>query len=237
METVCFMQDFDSRPSKLKDRLNRFLANGRPVEYYAHHIKNLAIIGGSLEHAEIDRLLAICTGLENLVLLRSARGVGFFENPQAGRNLRRLSIRMEDFSQYFGTSRDNFYHPCFANITHLHLDDEHWYTYTGWETLTSLTHIAFAYSGSPENIARLMQIVPTVQYVAFGYYGGGGGDEWSRYADGAMVDGRPHFSALWGVKVVRLSMIPQQDWEHGARGGGDFWNVVEREVKRRLEQG
>ena len=27
------------------------------------------------------------------------------------------------------------------------------------------------------------------------------------------------------------------DWEHGARGEGDFWDLVEQEVERRLQEG
>ena len=38
------------------------------------------------------------------------------------------------------------------------------------------------------------------------------------------------------MRVVFLSEIPEHDWERGARGGGDFWDVVEQEVKRRLDE-
>ncbi|KIL66965.1 hypothetical protein M378DRAFT_159896 [Amanita muscaria Koide BX008] len=198
--TVCIMEDFES---KRWDRLECLLAkltNGKPVEYYAQNIKNLAILG-FFQIEAINRILAICTGVENLVLSASARGfVDFFENSQAGRNLRRLSINLGAVSPQFG-STPNFYPPCFANLTHLHLwdEDDDWSTYAGWETLTSLTHLAFACSGPPEQVMQVMQTLPTVRYVALD--------------------------------------IPQYDWERGARGKGDFWNLVEREVERRLEEG
>ena len=40
-----------------------------------------------------------------------------------------------------------------------------------------------------------------------------------------------------GVRVVHLGEIPTHDWERGARGEGDFWDTLEQEVERRLEEG
>jgi hypothetical protein len=141
-----------------------------------------------------------------------------------------MTIKLEKFFWRFG-SPPNFYHPCFANLTHLHLYDEgdDWHTYAGWETLTSLTHLAFACAGPPETL-HLMQKLPTVQYVALGSYRGGGGHKYTY----ARVNNEPHIRAAWGVRVVFLLELPEYDWERGARGEGDFWDVVEREVARRL---
>lgn len=72
ISTVCIMEDFES---KRRNRLEHFLTkltNGKPIEYYAHHIKNLAILGGYFENGEINRVLTFCTGVENLVLLAPA---------------------------------------------------------------------------------------------------------------------------------------------------------------------
>jgi hypothetical protein len=222
--------------SKRRDRLEQFLGkltNGKPVEYYGRHIKNLAIHGTSSQNeATINRMLAICTGVENLVLSTPARY--FFENPQAGRHLRRLSIKLDQaFFQQFG-SKLNFYHPCFSNLTHLHLWDReyNWPMFAGWESLTRLTHLAFA-CAVPGDVMRLLQKLPTVQYVAIGHYDN---SERYRYAD-ATVNHSPDTKAAWGVRVVLFPEIPQNDWERGARGEGDFWNLVEREVKRRLKEG
>ncbi len=68
---------------------------------------------------------------------------------------------------------------------------------------------------------------------ALGYYHG---DEKYRYAD-VVVNNSPHFRAAWGVRVVALGNLPRSDWKRGARGEGDFWNVVEDEVERRLQDG
>ncbi|KAJ6624081.1 hypothetical protein B0H10DRAFT_2008415 [Mycena sp. CBHHK59/15] len=230
--TVCIMEDFESiRQGSLEHFLAK-LTNGKPVEYYAKHIKNLAILGAFFSNEDINRILAICSGVENLVLLAPAWGLDFFENPQAGRNLRRLTINLQKFSRQF----PNFYHPCFANLTHLHLwdDDDDWPTYAGWETLVSLTHLAFACSGPPETTKQLIQTLPTVRYVALGYYSSG--ERYNKYVD-AIVDNGHHIRAAWGVRVVFFSVIPRYDWERGARGEGDFWDLVEREVERRLEEG
>ena len=214
--------------SKRRDQLERFLvklANGKPAEYYAQHIKNLAICFFS-EKEGINRILAICTGVENLVVVAPARGFYFFENPQAGRNLRRLTIRLENCFRSF----PNFNHSCFSNLTHLHLLDEYddWPAYAGWGNLTSLTHLAFS-CASPDETRSLVQTLPAIQYVALGHYCRG-----ERYNE-TEVDNSPHIREVWGVRAVFFWKIPEHDWERGARGGGDFWDVVEREVKRRLE--
>ena len=176
----------------------------------------------------INRILAICTGVENLVLLAPAHD-DLFEIPREARNLRRLSINLENTSRQFGL-RPNFYHPCFTNLTHLHLWDEYWSNYTGWEALTSLTHLGLACSGPPEGVKQLMRRLTTIRYVALGSYRSG---ERYRYAE-AMVNNSPHIRAAWDVRVVFLSEIPGPDWERGARGEGDFWDLVEREVEERL---
>ncbi|KIJ94359.1 hypothetical protein K443DRAFT_362825 [Laccaria amethystina LaAM-08-1] len=224
ISTVCITQNFES---KRRDQLERFLvklANGKPVEYYAQHIKNLAILGGFFEKEVINRILGTCTGVENLVVLAPARGVDFFENPQAGRDLRRLTIKLENFSSW---PFPNFNHSCFSNLTHLHLsdDNEDWPAYIGWGNLTSLTHLAFSCAG-PDETLPLVQRLPAIQYVALGHYCGG---ERYKYAE-TEVNNEPRIRAAWGVRIVFLSEIPWHDWERGARGGGDFWDVVEQEM-------
>ena len=68
--------------------------------------------------------------------------------------------------------------------------------------------------------------------MALGHYCGG---EEYKYAE-TEINNSPDVRAAWGVRVVFLSEIPEHDWERGARGGGDFWDVVEQEIKRRLEE-
>ena len=75
-----------------------------------------------------------------------------------------------------------------------------------------------------------MQKLPTVRYVALGHYCSG---ERYKYAD-VTVNNEPHIRQAWGGRVVFLGEIPEYDWERGARIEGDFWNVVEREVEKRL---
>ena len=70
--------------------------------------------------------------------------------------------------------------------------------------------------------------MPVVRYVSIGHYD-------DRYPD-AAVDNRPHIREEWGVRVVFLSGIPQNDWERGARGQGNFWELVEQEAKTRLTE-
>ena len=151
-----------------QDRSELFLAkltNGKPVDYYAQHLKNISILGGFCQTETVNRKLAIC-GVENLVL-STPYDIDFFKkNPWAGRNLRRLTINL---GRRLG-STPNFYRSCSANLTHLHLwdNDEDWVDYTGWRNLTSLTHLALACSGSPSQGRQLMRKLPTVRYVALG---------------------------------------------------------------------
>ncbi|KIM37223.1 hypothetical protein M413DRAFT_31147 [Hebeloma cylindrosporum] len=242
IESVCITEDFDSK-FRRRVRLEGFLAkltNGKPRQYYVQHIKNLAIFGRFFETAHINRIVAICSGVENLLVLPTAHGLDFFEDPHhKGRRLRRLAIDMSHCnfdSLRFGTN-PHFYHRCFANLTHLHImdDDEDWCRYAGWETLVNLTHIAFAcysYAGR-EAIAWLLQKLPTIRYVAFIYYHVDNAYEYYINANNSP----PHTRPEWGARVVFLSGIPQSDWERGARGQGDFWDVVERLVQRGLPAG
>ncbi|KJA20418.1 hypothetical protein HYPSUDRAFT_203734 [Hypholoma sublateritium FD-334 SS-4] len=240
LATVCITEEFHSqRQGKMKSFLAKLTSGKMPLEYYAQHVKNLGIFGGHYEEGEIDRVLAICTGVENLVinkmviLNKSVKSLAFFDNPQAGTALRRLYVNLW-WNTSDASAMPTFDTVRFRSLTHLHLadDDENWPFYTGWETLVSLTHLAFACC-SPELLAPVMQVLPVIRYVALGHYRGG---EQYRYAD-VVVNNSPYIRAAWGVRVVFLSEIPRADWERGARGGGDFWDVVEEEVERRLQDG
>ncbi|KAF8626700.1 hypothetical protein AX15_004724 [Amanita polypyramis BW_CC] len=214
--------------------LQRFLSkltNGKPAEYYARHVKNLTILG-HLYHEVADmvnNVLAICSGVERLRL------EPFFASadlriPQVAHNLRRLTIKLGSL-QYETTP--SFHRPYFANLTHLHLWDPYWSNFPGWENLTSLTHLAFVYTGTRKRVAHLMKTLPGIQYVAIGSYDE---DQYKKYT-GAVVNNNPPFGTAWGVRVVFLSELPTDDWERGVKGQGDFWDVVEQEVERRLAEG
>ena len=227
--TVCIIESSDSSQ---RDRLKLFFAkltNGKPAEYYGQHIKHLCILATS-DYTEVNTILATCTGVENLALW--APYVDLFRNPHSGRNLRRLCINLGQCS-FAPRQKPNFYHACFANLTHLHLydEDDDWVTYLGWENLSSLTHLAFACASSPEKTTSLIKRLPAVRYVALGHYRW---DESRKYSD-ATINKSPHIREAWGVWIVFLSEIPAHDWERGARGEGDFWDLVEEEVDRRLE--
>jgi hypothetical protein len=73
-----------------------------------------------------------------------------------------------------------------------------------------------------------------VRYVAIGHYED---NEMWRYAQVVVDHSDSHEGWSAGTSrlgnVVFLKGIPQDDWERGARGQGDFWTVVEWEVERR----
>jgi len=84
---------------------------------------------------------------------------------------------------------------------------------------------------------EIMWILPTVRYVAVGHYNG---SAWYRYAD-ATINNTPHVRERFGARIVLFLSIPQNGWERGARGEGDFWGPRERlkseEVTRFCQQG
>jgi len=113
--------------SKRQCRLDNLLAkltNGKSLEYYARHIKNLAIFGSFSTCEDINRILAICSGIENLVLLGPAWDFDLFKNTQAGRHLRRLTVNLSHFKFKCSPqlrSMPGIYHPsptqCRTSIT------------------------------------------------------------------------------------------------------------------------
>jgi hypothetical protein len=117
--------------------------------------------------------------------------------------------------------------PCFANLTHLHLYDEaeEWSEYKGFELLRSLTHFAVAYC-SPQTLAFVMPKLPALQYVAICSYGS---NEHGR----TRVHNNRIARDVYGIRVVWLTGLTKRAWERGARGEGDFWEIVEQEVTSR----
>ncbi|KJA20420.1 hypothetical protein HYPSUDRAFT_811842 [Hypholoma sublateritium FD-334 SS-4] len=208
ISTVCIDQVLSSQHTKLKSFLAKLTSGKNPMDYYARHVKNLALLGGFYKDGEVDRVLAICTGVENL----------------ASTALRKLYINL--WWYFDGSAAPSFDHACFRNLTHLHLaeDDEMWPFYTGWEHLVRLSHLALPYRGFPHQLERVIQAVPAVRYVALCLCCA---NNQYIYADGIK-------RTVCGVHVVVLAHIPNSDWEGGARGKGDFWNDVEVEVERRL---
>ena len=160
ISTVSIMEGLECKRQCRLDNLLAKLTNGKSLEYYARYIKNLAIFGPFAKTSIGYWPSAVTSGVENLVLLGPAWDFDLFKNTQTGRHLRRLTVNLSHFKfkcspqlgsmpgiyhPSFSNPMPNFYHPCFSNLTHLHLmdDDGDWPTYTGWETLASLTHLAF----------------------------------------------------------------------------------------------
>ncbi|KJA28682.1 hypothetical protein HYPSUDRAFT_82281 [Hypholoma sublateritium FD-334 SS-4] len=236
ISTICIMEDIRSREQvKIKSFIAKLTSGKNPVEYYARHVKSLALFSFfSYSEREVDVILAICTGVKNLAIKAHVRHLNFFDNPQAGTALRRLYI---DYWQHRNFSGHSF-HACFRNITHLHLRDMDavWPYYTGWETLTHLTHVAFE-SFSSDKVVPVIQILPVVQYVALAAHYA---EPQSQHngSDIVVDNSTLSLTEAWEVRVVLLgSSIPLSDWERGARGKSDFWDVVENEVERRLREG
>jgi hypothetical protein len=91
----------------------------------------------------------------------------------------------------------------------------------GFENLRSLTHLAFACCG-PEELAIVMPKLPALQYVAFCIY---------RWIEDVPSVQRKISGG--DIKVVWIDGLTLGDWERGATGRGDFWDLVEQEVARR----
>ena len=215
-----------------QSRFDLFIANVdcKSPEFYARHVKNLWILTANDPYA-FRRLLTLCSGVENLVLFHIKRGIRhpfipFLEHATAGSHLRRLTCSLEDLFQPWSNDL-NFQHACFANLTHLHLYDEaeKWSNYAGFENLSSLTHLALAYCGGPEELAIVTSKLPVLEFVAICHYKSG------EYYNPIIDNGIP--IEVYGIKVVRVDGLTQDDWERGTAGREDFWDLVEREVARR----
>jgi hypothetical protein len=135
-----------------------------------------------------------------------------------------MTVKLTNFSGPWPTG-PNFEYACFANITHLHLYDEYedWSIYTGFEHLHSLTHLALACC-SPASLAIVMSKLPVLEYVTLCYYS-------NDYGHPAVNRTIP--MEVYGINVVWVKGLTVADWECGATGGTDFWDIVEREVARR----
>jgi len=214
---------FDEGFSEKQSRFKLFMANidCKPLGFYAKHVKNLWISGSSGPDT-FRRILTICRGVENLVLL----GINyppFLEDLSAGSHLRRLTCRLEYFIPRWSTMQ-KFQHPCFANLTHLHLYGGDWSAYVGFEHLRSLTHLALT-GCSPEQLAVVMPKFPALEYVALCCYQSGDFCV-------PMVKTRVPVE-VYGIRVVWIDGLTIDDWERGTTGRTDFWDLVEREVTMR----
>ena len=205
----------------------------KPQEFYSKHVKNLWISAPDDPDA-FERILTICGSVENLVLFPRKWRINppfipFLEIPNAGGCLNRLTCKLDVLFPPWSTSI-NFRYPCFANLTHLHLydDDDEWPTYTGFEHLRSLTHLALACCG-PQQLAAIMPRLPALKYVALCHY------ESTEY--GRLTVNRKIPVEVYGNKVVWLQGLKKADWENGAAGQGDFWDMVEEEVAMRRTVG
>ena len=218
--------------SSTKTGFELFMANidCKPLVFYAKHVKNLWISAVDDPDA-FERVLSICSGVENLVLFPMRRYINypfvpFLERPSAGSHLRRLTCHLEYLFPPWSTMQ-NFQHACFANLTHLHLFDEHWSDYAGFENLRSLTHLALACCG-PEELAIVIPKLPVLEYVALCSYKD---DDFYVPMVNKRVPVEVH--AMYGIRVVWVDGVNRADWERGTTGGADFWDLVEREVTQR----
>lgn len=221
---------FNAGFSAKQPRFELFMANidCKPLGFYAKHVKNLWISAADDPDA-FERILTICSGVENLVLFPHRRSINypfvpFLEHLNAGGHLRRLTCHLEYFFPPWST-KQNFQHPCFANLTHLHLYDEDWSDYVGFEDLRSLTHLALSCC-LPEQLAIVMPKLPALKYVALCSYKSG-----DYYVP--MVSNRVAVE-VYGIRVVWVDGVTIDDWKRGTTGRADFWDLVEREVAMRL---
>jgi hypothetical protein len=205
----------------------------KPPEFYSKNVKNLWI--SALGHPNAFHcILSVCSGVENLVYLPHGQfNIPFTPLFALGRHVRRLTSRLRTLFPLQATMLwENFQHPYFANLTHLHLcDEEDWFTnftFVRFENFRSLTHLAFARC-YPQHLAIVMPKLPALEYVAIGS---------CNWVDCVPCSIRLfHVGVYYGIRdpfrVVCVESLTLDDWERGVTGMGDFWDVVEREVARR----
>ena len=73
-----------------------------------------------------------------------------------------------------------------------------------------------------------MPKLPALQYVALCHY--------KTRSDFSFVSVNNEISQdIYGIRVVWIDGLTEEDWKRGATGRKDFWDVVEQEVSRRYE--
>ena len=214
-----------------KSTFQLFVANldYRRPEFYSTHVKNLWISAtGDLN--DFKRILTICSGVENLLLPSMGHVIpaSWTKDPaiELVEHLNASSSRLRRMTALGPHSPwPNFEYACFANITHLHLHGcDDWSRLKGFELLHSLTHLAVEWC-RPEQLALAMLKLPAVKYVAICKY------ETHEY--GHPMANRRVPIEMHGINVVLVDGVTIVDWERGANGGADFWDVVEKEVALR----
>ena len=234
LDTLPSKEESKSSTPAIKATFEQFVANldRNPPEFYSNHVKNIWI-SAPVDPVAFFRILTLCSGIENLVLFPYRQGtyhpfIPFQQHLNSNSSLRRLTLKLEHLFPPF-SSGQHFNYPFFANITHLHLYDEaeEWSTYTGFEHLCSLTHLALACCG-PDYLRIVMPKLPVIEYVALCSYK-------STYGRPAVNRKVPVW--VYGFNVVLIDGLTRRDWELGTTGGADFWDIVEKEVTwRRTER-
>ncbi|KAJ6574439.1 hypothetical protein B0H19DRAFT_1124492 [Mycena capillaripes] len=196
----------------------------KPASFFHYSVHNICILFNDELQANVETLLSVCTGVQNLSILRGIDGTTIDEMA--------LITRLR-LTHFYGTlnsvaSRPPPTHPSFAYITHLGLkswdatwppDDLMLLNCDHLSFMPRLTHLSFDGSGY---IQKSLHILETCKFlrvlVAFHVY--------SPPSDIGALSRDLRFVAMRNDNFLR-------DWQKGALTGVDYWARAEDFIAKR----
>ncbi|KAL0946213.1 hypothetical protein HGRIS_012472 [Hohenbuehelia grisea] len=135
----------------------------KPPSFFAAHVKTLCLTANTVTLQQAQRLLSICSGLENLICWAGANSANL-SSYISSKKLRRLSAKMEVLFPEDPTM-DDIRHPMFKALTHLDIVNpleppslQHW---DGLSALQNLTHLALGdlFYWSPQAVSTTITYI------------------------------------------------------------------------------
>jgi hypothetical protein len=196
----------------------------KPPSFFHDSVRNLCILVNYGSRANVSALLAVYTGVENLLLSPSDLGCEYstgMASLMASLPLTHLSGFLEPMFPYLPPT-----HSLFSRITHLELrsagllrDGMKIGRYLS--LVTCLTHLSFDDSAFIPLVSPLLKTHQSLRVLVcihrFGQYG---------QLDELASDPRFVFMWVWNHSYLL-------DWQMGAHGGGDYWSCAEDSISRR----
>jgi len=184
-----------------------------------------------VDHNQLDPVacfvLATCTNIVDLAVPRTFPSYALLT---AVMTLQRLSVMIAGMLPPDG--RD-FTHSFFAHITHLDLLDraaEGWDAWSGLAQLPMLTHLSFHENLIPDSVCvGALKHCKSLAVLAV---------VWPTH-EARLATDYPYLQLDFEEPRFVMLVVADHlaDWETGARGGGDYWDVADELVKQRQIQG
>jgi hypothetical protein len=200
----------------------------KPASFFPDNVRHIQLVGVPI--AEILEGLAACNATINLALfdVSYVKGDAALLDLLGAFSLQRLSARYYWLNP--DSSKWDFAHPLFAQITHLDLPGNHGEQWADWSLLTSipqLTHLSFSEDFLPSRFQifdTILEHCKSLQVLAIVFP--------SLAILKFIVPNLRFQPSSFDPRLVFVVADRQADWEAGARGGDDYWIVAEGLVEK-----